>query len=81
MEPIKTPSNEALDLQIQALKSRMAMLETELDHVKDIGTVDNDRCIKWFLEQRRSIDRLWLMSFLVACAIILHNVCHFLRAL
>lgn len=76
MEPIQTPTNEALDLQIHALKARISILEREIDYVRDIARVDNDRCMRWEDIQDRSISRLWFMSLLLSLSIILHGISH-----
>lgn len=78
MEPSKTPSNEDLEIKIDVLKARVVMLEAEVQSWRDIASIGYQRCMKWDAIQDRSINRLWLMFFLVACAITLQGLGHIL---
>ncbi len=78
MEPIKTPTNEALSLQLENLKYRIITLEADVDSLRDITAIGYQRCMKWDYIQDRSINRLWWMSLLLACSIITHSIGHML---
>ena len=74
MEPIKTPTNEALNLQIEALKGRICMFEDDIEAYARFAREDNERNLKLILDLLKRTRWLAICVFLVSLSIFVHCI-------
>ncbi len=80
MEPIQTPTNEALNFQIEALKARMFMLEMTALEDRKSAMNEHLRTIDFILQVSRRHKWLEITSLFTLISIIIHCFGHILTS-
>lgn len=71
MEPIQTPSNEALHLRIEALKAGILMFEDLVEAYRGFAREDQSRNLELFLQLAERVNRLTTAVIALSLCVIL----------